>query len=267
MIDCQSDQATVDGPAALRPLRARPRTHLLRARGPRGLRCRRLPWVLDGVLRRPLRPAGSGARRGGHRDLLQLRRIARRRVRSPRRGSSPHPATHCGCARLGRGGTAPVRRDRRRRRRDRRASCWRRRRAAPRSTAARCSPPTWRCRGPTSRWPRCGTRRRCCANSAATPTSLSLDAFGVSGRDCNVLHSVADRVPRDFIMRSRQYDDDEWLPCTGRLGGARRARRRRRTDRCGHRAQTAHRGHHRSSGVGRVRRPRRRRAGDCCSAP
>jgi hypothetical protein len=45
----------------------------------------------------------------------------------------------------------------------------------------------------------------------------ALNAFGVGGRDCNVLHSVADRVPRDFIMLSRQYDDDEWLSCTGRL--------------------------------------------------
>jgi hypothetical protein len=45
----------------------------------------------------------------------------------------------------------------------------------------------------------------------------ALNAFGVGGRDCNVLHAVADRVPRDFIMLSRQYDDDEWLSCTGRL--------------------------------------------------
>jgi hypothetical protein len=36
-----------------------------------------------------------------------------------------------------------------------------------------------------------------------------LVANGVGWRECNVLHSVADRVPRDFIMRSRQYDDDE----------------------------------------------------------
>jgi hypothetical protein len=36
-----------------------------------------------------------------------------------------------------------------------------------------------------------------------------LVANGVGGRECNVLHSVADRVPRDFIMRGRQYDDDE----------------------------------------------------------
>jgi hypothetical protein len=45
----------------------------------------------------------------------------------------------------------------------------------------------------------------------------ALAALGVSGRECNVLHSVADRVPRDFIMRSRQYDDDEWRWCTQRL--------------------------------------------------
>jgi hypothetical protein len=37
-----------------------------------------------------------------------------------------------------------------------------------------------------------------------------LASFGISGRECNVLHSIADRVPRDFIMRSRQYDNDEW---------------------------------------------------------
>jgi hypothetical protein len=45
----------------------------------------------------------------------------------------------------------------------------------------------------------------------------TLASFGVSGRECNVLHSIADRVPRDFIVRSRQYDDDEWRSCTARL--------------------------------------------------
>jgi hypothetical protein len=44
-----------------------------------------------------------------------------------------------------------------------------------------------------------------------------LAGAGISGRECNVLHSVADRVPRDFIVRSRQYDDDEWLACVARL--------------------------------------------------
>lgn len=44
-----------------------------------------------------------------------------------------------------------------------------------------------------------------------------LVANGIGGRDCNVLHSVADRVPRDFIMASRQYDDDEWRACSARL--------------------------------------------------
>jgi hypothetical protein len=45
----------------------------------------------------------------------------------------------------------------------------------------------------------------------------TLASFGVSGRECNVLHSIADRVPRDFIVRSRQYDDDEWISCTARM--------------------------------------------------
>jgi hypothetical protein len=44
-----------------------------------------------------------------------------------------------------------------------------------------------------------------------------LSAAGISGRECNVLHSVADRVPREFIMRSRRYDDDEWRECSQRL--------------------------------------------------
>lgn len=44
-----------------------------------------------------------------------------------------------------------------------------------------------------------------------------LSAAGISGRECNVLHSVADRVPRDFITRSREYHDDEWRECSQRL--------------------------------------------------
>ena len=44
------------------------------------------------------------------------------------------------------------------------------RRDSRRWTAVRFSPRTWRCRGRTIRWPRCGTRRRCCASSAATGT-------------------------------------------------------------------------------------------------
>jgi hypothetical protein len=44
-----------------------------------------------------------------------------------------------------------------------------------------------------------------------------LAGAGISGRESNVLHSVADRVPREFIVRSRQYDDDEWLACVARL--------------------------------------------------
>lgn len=44
-----------------------------------------------------------------------------------------------------------------------------------------------------------------------------LAGAGISGRECNVLHSAADRVPREFIVRSRQYDDAEWQACVERL--------------------------------------------------
>jgi hypothetical protein len=44
-----------------------------------------------------------------------------------------------------------------------------------------------------------------------------LAATGISGRDSNVLHAAADRVPREFIVRSRQYDEDEWRRCSARL--------------------------------------------------
>lgn len=37
-----------------------------------------------------------------------------------------------------------------------------------------------------------------------------LAAAGVSGRECNVLHAAAGRVPREMIMRSRDYDDTQW---------------------------------------------------------
>jgi hypothetical protein len=44
-----------------------------------------------------------------------------------------------------------------------------------------------------------------------------LVAEGIGGRDCNVLHSAADRVPREFLELSRRYDDAEWQTCTRRL--------------------------------------------------
>jgi hypothetical protein len=37
-----------------------------------------------------------------------------------------------------------------------------------------------------------------------------LSSLGISGRECNVLHAAAGRVPKEFIMRSRDYDDDQW---------------------------------------------------------
>ncbi|UMB68754.1 SCO6745 family protein [Mycobacterium paraterrae] len=37
-----------------------------------------------------------------------------------------------------------------------------------------------------------------------------LSAAGVTGRECNVLHAAAGAVPRDYIARTRDYDDEEW---------------------------------------------------------
>lgn len=40
---------------------------------------------------------------------------------------------------------------------------------------------------------------------------------GIGGRESNVLHSAADRVPQEAIRAIRRYDDDEWHACTERL--------------------------------------------------
>jgi hypothetical protein len=37
-----------------------------------------------------------------------------------------------------------------------------------------------------------------------------LSSLGISGRESNVLHAAAGKVPKEFIMRSRDYDDDQW---------------------------------------------------------
>jgi Helix-turn-helix family len=37
-----------------------------------------------------------------------------------------------------------------------------------------------------------------------------LAAAGISGRECNVLHSAAGGVPRDYIARTRDYDEAAW---------------------------------------------------------
>jgi len=37
-----------------------------------------------------------------------------------------------------------------------------------------------------------------------------LTAEGVSGRESNVLHVAAGRVPREYMMRARDYDDASW---------------------------------------------------------
>jgi hypothetical protein len=40
---------------------------------------------------------------------------------------------------------------------------------------------------------------------------------GVSGRESNVLHAAAGRVPTEMIMRSRDYDDEQWQKYRGQL--------------------------------------------------
>ena len=44
-----------------------------------------------------------------------------------------------------------------------------------------------------------------------------LAASGLSGRECNVLHAAAGRVPSEMIQRSRDYDDDQWRHYQDRL--------------------------------------------------
>src|SRR5262245_58309435 len=44
-----------------------------------------------------------------------------------------------------------------------------------------------------------------------------LATLGVSGRESNVLHAAAGRVPQEMIMRSRDYDDVQWRDYQARL--------------------------------------------------
>jgi hypothetical protein len=37
-----------------------------------------------------------------------------------------------------------------------------------------------------------------------------LATLGVSGRECNLLHAAAGRVPKEMIMRGRDYDAEQW---------------------------------------------------------
>ncbi len=44
-----------------------------------------------------------------------------------------------------------------------------------------------------------------------------LVSHGISGRESNVLHAAAGRVPKEMIMRSRDYDDGQWESYRSRL--------------------------------------------------
>jgi hypothetical protein len=46
-----------------------------------------------------------------------------------------------------------------------------------------------------------------------------LVALGVSGRESNVLHAAAGRVPTEMIMRGRDYDEQQWAHYRGLLAG------------------------------------------------
>jgi hypothetical protein len=46
-----------------------------------------------------------------------------------------------------------------------------------------------------------------------------LSTLGVSGRESNVLHAAAGRVPQEMIMRSRDYDEEQWEHYRARLAG------------------------------------------------
>lgn len=37
-----------------------------------------------------------------------------------------------------------------------------------------------------------------------------LISHGITGRESNILHAAAGRVPKEMIMRSRDYDDEQW---------------------------------------------------------
>jgi hypothetical protein len=46
-----------------------------------------------------------------------------------------------------------------------------------------------------------------------------LSTLGVSGRESNVLHAAAGRVPQEMIMRSRDYDEEQWDHYRSQLAG------------------------------------------------
>ncbi len=46
-----------------------------------------------------------------------------------------------------------------------------------------------------------------------------LAAAGVSGRECNVLHTASGAVPRDYIARARDYDEAAWRHHEQQLAG------------------------------------------------
>ena len=92
-----------------------------------------------------------------------------------------------------------------------------RRHAAPRSTAGRCSPPTLALPWPTEPLAKLWHAATLLREQRGDGHVAVLAAAGLSGRESNVLHAAAGRVPREMIMRSRDYDDDQWRHYQDRL--------------------------------------------------
>ena len=253
MINCAGESRTAAGASLLRPVRAGARRHLFLAGKPGGVRRPRLPRLLDGVLRRSVRPAGHRA--DGRRDgaVLQLRaeqgregaarrvedRAARLRFTRPRG--------------LGRRRIATVWPDRRRR--------TTRSRAGRQGRAQR-----------TARW-QAAVRRQCGAAMADRTAGRAVARGHVASRTArrrtrrrvSGVGSVRTRVQRATRRGgSGSARDDHARPrlrrrpvaplsgptCPTRIAGQCWC-----ADGCGPRIQTTDRGHHRRVGAERIGRP------------
>ena len=142
-----------------------------------------------------------------------------------------------------------------------RPTCVRKPQLRHRWTADRCSPPTARCRWPGEPIEKLWHAATLLREHRGDGHIAALVTAGVSGRESNVLHCAAGRVPAEFIRRSRDYGDDEWQQCTDSLAGRGLLTSRGCADGCGPRTQGPRRNcdrHRRSDGLGRTHRRRDR---------
>ncbi len=85
----------------------------------------------------------------------------------------------------------------------------------------------------------------------------ALNVFGISGRQSNVLHAAADRVPQEMIMRSRDYDEEQWQRHVTELADRGLLDDAGALTPAGAALKAEHRGDHRSLGALGIRRTRR----------